>query len=97
MSRIGWLGPLLVISLWGQDPLPRPAHAASSAEEQAVVRELMKIRMFPRDYAKYLRSLGSHFQGTLPQLQVAGAAIGWHQGYAAMTVVDLADAFAESR
>jgi uncharacterized protein YkwD len=65
-----WLAvPLLTICLCGQEPARRPAHPASTPEEQAVVRELMKIRMFPREYARYLRSLGTRFQGTLWRLR----------------------------
>ena len=41
----------------------------STPEEQAVVREITKIRMFPREYAKYLRALGTHFEGTLWRLR----------------------------
>jgi uncharacterized protein YkwD len=65
-----WLAvPLLTICLCGQEPARKPAHPPSTPEEQAVVRELMKIRMFPREYARYLRSLGTRFQGTLWRLR----------------------------
>ena len=40
----------------------------STPEEQAVVRELTKIRRFPREYAKYLRALGLRFKGNLWRL-----------------------------
>jgi uncharacterized protein YkwD len=44
------------------------ARVPSTAEERAVVREITKIRRFPKEYAKYLRALGTHFQGTLWRL-----------------------------
>ena len=34
-----------------------------------MVREITKIRMFPKAYAKYLRALGTHFEGTLWRLR----------------------------
>lgn len=40
----------------------------STPEEIAVVREMNKIRRFPKEYAKYLRALGTHFEGTLWRL-----------------------------
>ena len=55
---------MAVVCLRAQEPAPR-----STAEEQAVVREITKIRMFPREYAKYLRALGTHFEGTLWRLK----------------------------
>jgi uncharacterized protein YkwD len=53
---------LSAICLWGQ-PAPR-----STPNEIAVVREINKIRRFPREYAKYLRALGLRFEGTLWRL-----------------------------
>jgi uncharacterized protein YkwD len=66
-------GPALAAALTatclrGQEPA-RPKPPQSTAEEQAVVREITKIRMFPKAYAKYLRALGTHFQGTLWRLR----------------------------
>jgi len=66
-----------LVSLWlgGQEaPVQAPAAAAparvaSTPEEQAVVRELTKIRRFPKEYAKYLRALGLRFQGSLWRLR----------------------------
>jgi uncharacterized protein YkwD len=58
----------VAISLCGQERL-RVQPVPSTAEEQAVVREITKIRMFPRAYAKYIRVLGTHFQGTLWRLK----------------------------
>ena len=56
---------LAVACLCAQEPrAPR-----STPEERAVVREITKIRMFPREYAKYLRALGTHFEGTLWRLR----------------------------
>jgi hypothetical protein len=49
--------------LWGQKA-PRSTEA-----EIAVVREINKIRRFPKEYAKYLRALGSRFEGTLWRLR----------------------------
>jgi len=47
---------------------PGGAHPPSTPEEAAVVREINKIRRFPREYAKYLRLLGARFEGTLWRL-----------------------------
>lgn len=55
------------LCLWGQEPAAVPPR--STPEEQAVVREITKIRMFPKAYAKYLRALGTHFDGTLWRLR----------------------------
>jgi uncharacterized protein YkwD len=63
-------------------PALRPA-PASTAAEQAVVREITKIRMFPREYAKYLRALGTHFEGTLWRLR-EHVPIRTHEGRAAV-------------
>ena len=52
---------VLAGSLWAQPAPP------STAAEIAVVREMNKIRRFPKEYAKYLRSLGFHFKGKLWQ------------------------------
>lgn len=41
----------------------------STPAEVAVVREINKIRRFPREYAKYLRALGTRFEGTLWRLR----------------------------
>jgi uncharacterized protein YkwD len=41
----------------------------STPAELAVVREINKIRRFPREYAKYLRALGTRFEGTLWRLR----------------------------
>lgn len=51
------------LCLRGQ-PAPR-----STPDEIAVVREINKIRRFPREYAKYLRALGTRFEGTLWRLR----------------------------
>ncbi|MDR3669687.1 MAG: CAP domain-containing protein [Holophaga sp.] len=59
---------LAVTSLCAQQPVQASA-PRSTAEEQAVVREITKIRMFPREYAKYLRALGTRFEGTLWRLR----------------------------
>ena len=67
MIRTALLVPLAIISLCGQEPPVAPLR--STAEEQAVVREITKIRMFPREYAKYLRALGTRFEGTLWRLR----------------------------
>ena len=45
------------------------APARSTPAELAVVREINKIRRFPKEYAKYLRALGTRFEGTLWRLQ----------------------------
>jgi len=55
---------LAVACLRGQEPAA-PRAPRSTPEEQAVVREITKIRRFPREYAKYLRALGADFKGTL--------------------------------
>ena len=59
MIRALMIGALVAVGLLAQAP-PR-----GSKEEQAVVREISKIRMFPKEYAKYLRSLGTRFRGPL--------------------------------
>jgi uncharacterized protein YkwD len=41
----------------------------STPAEVAVVREINKIRRFPKEYAKYLRALGTRFEGTLWRLR----------------------------
>ena len=69
MIRTALLVPLAVISLCAQDPAEAPVSLRSTAEEQAVVREIAKIRLFPREYAKYLRALGARFEGTLWRLR----------------------------
>jgi len=58
--------PVLAGALWGQAPA---ALSPSTAEERAVVQEIAKIRKYPREFAKYLRSLGTHFEGTLWRLR----------------------------
>jgi len=68
MIRSLFAVPLVAVSLWSQAP-QSPLPIRSTAEEQAVVREITKIRMFPREYAKYLRALGTRFQGTLWRLR----------------------------
>ncbi len=60
---------LAVAGLFGQEPAQAPRAPRSTADEQAVVREITKIRMFPREYAKYLRALGTRFEGTLWRLR----------------------------
>jgi uncharacterized protein YkwD len=60
---------LLVLGLQARNAAPVPARVPSTAEEQAVVREITKIRRFPKEYAKYLRALGTHFQGNLWRLR----------------------------
>jgi hypothetical protein len=60
--------PAPAVSAGPASPALRPA-PPSTAAEQAVVREITKIRMFPREYAKYLRALGTHFEGTLWRLR----------------------------
>jgi uncharacterized protein YkwD len=67
MFRAMVIGSLLATGLWAQTA-PAPRLAASTAEERAVVQEIAKIRKFPREYAKYLRSLGTRFEGTLWRL-----------------------------
>ncbi len=54
---------LTTCCLWGQAAPP------PTAAEIAVVREINKIRRFPKEYAKYLRALGARFEGTLWRLQ----------------------------
>ena len=58
---------LVAACLCGQEARA-PKAPRSTLEEQAVVREITKIRMFPREYAKYLRALGTRFEGTLWRL-----------------------------
>jgi uncharacterized protein YkwD len=58
---------IALAGLSAQAPAPRAPR--STPEERAVVWELTKIRMFPRDYAKYLRYLGTRFEGTLWRLK----------------------------
>jgi len=65
-ALVAWL---MAAGLRGQEPARAPRPAGSTLEEQAVVREITKIRMFPREYAKYLRALGVRFQGTLWRLR----------------------------
>jgi hypothetical protein len=60
---------LAVACLCAQAQVPAPRPPRSTPEEQAVVREITKIRMFPKEYAKYLRALGTRFQGTLWRLK----------------------------
>ena len=71
---------LAATSLAGQAPPAAPAPPAtppsatlatppSTPAEIAVVREINKIRRFPKEYAKYLRALGTRFEGTLWRLQ----------------------------
>jgi hypothetical protein len=56
------LAATLSACLWAQQaPLSTP-------DEIAVVREINKIRRFPKEYAKYLRYLGTRFEGTLWRL-----------------------------
>ena len=62
MFRTLLVASVTVLCLWGQEAPP------STPEEIAVVREINKIRRFPRDYAKYLRALGTRFEGTLWRL-----------------------------
>jgi uncharacterized protein YkwD len=68
MLRPLLVGSLCALALGSQDA-PQAPRRASTAEEQAVVREITKIRMFPREYAKYLRALGTRFKGTLWRLR----------------------------
>lgn len=57
MFRSLLVASLTALCLWGQGAPP------STPEEIAVVREINKIRRFPREYAKYLRALGADFEG----------------------------------
>jgi uncharacterized protein YkwD len=68
MIRTLLLGCLLV-TFAGAQETARMAPPKGTPEEYAVVRELTKIRMFPKEYAKYLRYLGTRFQGTLWRLR----------------------------
>jgi uncharacterized protein YkwD len=54
--------PLVLSCLCAQTARMPPAPPSTEAE-RAVVREITKIRMFPREYAKYLRALGKDFEG----------------------------------
>jgi uncharacterized protein YkwD len=40
-------------------------HVSSTEAERLVVQEIHRIRRYPKEYAKYLRALGTRFQGTL--------------------------------
>ncbi len=62
MFRVLAAATLWVLCL-GAQPAPR-----STPDELAVVREINKIRRFPREYARYLRALGLRFEGTLWRL-----------------------------
>ena len=73
---------ILAGTLWAQPAPP------STAAEIAVVREINKIRRFPKEYAKYLRSLGLRFEGTLWRL-ADRIPIRTHEGRAA--VLEAAD------
>ena len=66
--RTALIACLVAAALHGQEPVQAP-RSRSTLEEQAVVREITKIRMFPREYAKYLRALGTRFEGTLWRLR----------------------------
>jgi len=77
MVRSALLVPLLALFLAAQpsgdgvaSPRggPAPARMPSTAEERAVVREISKIRTFPRAYAKYIRKLGLRFDARDPKL-----------------------------
>ena len=83
MIRTLLLAPLVVVGLCAQEPVKVAALPLGTAEEVAVVREITKIRMFPKEYAKYLRSLGTHFEGTLWRLK-AHVPIRTHEGRAAV-------------
>jgi len=61
--------PVLAAGLLAQPAPQAAAWVPSTAEERAVVQEIAKIRKFPREYARYLRSLGTHFEGTLWRLR----------------------------
>ncbi len=62
MFRFLVLTVMASLALGAQCPPSTPA-------EIAVVREINKIRRFPKEYAKYLRALGTHFEGTLWRLR----------------------------
>ena len=66
MKRALLIWPCLAVALWAQ---PVPVLPRSTAEERAVVEEIAKIRKYPREYAKYLRALGTRFEGTLWRLR----------------------------
>jgi uncharacterized protein YkwD len=68
MIRTFLLGCMLVTEVGAQETA-RVAPPKGTPAEYAVVRELTKIRMFPKEYAKYLRYLGTRFQGTLWRLR----------------------------
>jgi len=68
MIRMALIACLVAAGVRGQEPARAP-RSRSTLEEQAVVREITKIRRFPREYAKYLRALGTHFEGTLWRLR----------------------------
>jgi uncharacterized protein YkwD len=63
------LVPLCIPVCLAAQPVAPAAAVRSTPEEQAVVREMTKIRMFPREYAKYLRALGDRFDGKLWRLR----------------------------
>ena len=88
MLRTLLIGFVLTAGALAQAPAPQPATPVpvlprSTAEERAVVQEIYKIRRFPREYAKYLRSLGTHFEGTLWRLR-DHVPIRTHEGQAAV-------------
>ena len=63
------LACLVTLGLGAQEPVPAGCLPRGTAEEVAVVREIAKIRRYPKEYAKYLRFLGTRFQGTLWRLR----------------------------
>ena len=70
MLRALFIGFALTAGALAQETAaPLPVLPRSTAEERAVVQEIHKIRKYPREYAKYLRSLGTHFEGTLWRLR----------------------------
>lgn len=64
------LSPLLLLAQ--EDPASAssksPRQVRSTGEEKLVIQEMSKVRMYPREYARWLQTQRKYYQGTLLKL-----------------------------
>jgi uncharacterized protein YkwD len=78
------VGFLMVSSMLAQGLANVPAPRPSTEEEKLVVEEMSKVRLHPKDYAKWLRTQLRYYDGTLWKLP-GKVPVQTQEGSAAMT------------
>lgn len=68
MFRALVLGSFLVVPMLAQEPAEASALRPSTEAERLVVAEMSRARLHPKEYARGLRPLAGHFEGTLWRL-----------------------------